>query len=530
MVLVVVLVVISLLSLAALTFSQLMLAEHEAAELAGRQIQARALAESGQEAIRVFLGTDPQEQIESGGWYDNPDVFQGVLVLDTNNPYKRGRFTVISPALENGLPNGIRYGLEDESARLNLNILLQADESAGTGQNTETEATVGGGMSAGADESTGTSARDILMGLPGMTEEIADSILDWMDSDDTPREFGAEADSYSSLEPPYGPKNGPLDSIEELLLVQGVTPGLLFGADANRNGNIDAGEPDPQSLGDVDNSDGSMNGGWASLLTLRSAESNTKPDGSEKIDLNQTDMQQLYDQLKEVLSEDEATYIVAYRLNGPDTTQQPPTDPKPSGSIDLSNAQPQQEIQTVLDLVGGKTQAMFQGQNRPVVLGSPFSDDPGAMSSYLPELMENVKGKEFQGRININQAPRAVLNCIPGITSDVVDQILSRRQPDPVAAQSDPTLEVEAWPLIDGIVTLDQMKEMMPYVTTGGSIYRAQVVGYFEKGGPAVRIEVVFDATKSPPAVVSWREISNLGRGYSLDVLGRETSGLGPGE
>ena len=36
--------------------------------------------------------------------------------------------------------------------------------------------------------------------------------------------------------PPYAPRNGPLGSIEELLLVRGVTPALLFGADLNRNG------------------------------------------------------------------------------------------------------------------------------------------------------------------------------------------------------------------------------------------------------------------------------------------------------
>ena len=35
------------------------------------------------------------------------------------------------------------------------------------------------------------------------------------------------------------PKNGPLETVEELLLVRGVTPQLLFGADINRNGQLD---------------------------------------------------------------------------------------------------------------------------------------------------------------------------------------------------------------------------------------------------------------------------------------------------
>jgi hypothetical protein len=68
------------------------------------------------------------------------------------------------------------------------------------------------------------------------------------------------------------------------------------------------------------------------------------------------------------------------------------------------------------------------------------------------------------------------------------------------------------------------MKALLPYVTTGGSVYRGQVVGFFDGGGPAVRIEVVLDATASPPHVLFWREISQLGRGFSLDDLGAESS------
>jgi hypothetical protein len=48
---------------------------------------------------------------------------------------------------------------------------------------------------------------------------------------------GAEIETYSALG--YACKNGPPDTIEELLLVRGVTPDLLFGADMNRNGVID---------------------------------------------------------------------------------------------------------------------------------------------------------------------------------------------------------------------------------------------------------------------------------------------------
>ncbi|OGP88484.1 MAG: hypothetical protein A2156_03415 [Deltaproteobacteria bacterium RBG_16_48_10] len=69
------------------------------------------------------------------------------------------------------------------------------------------------------------------MGLEGEARDgVVDSILDWIDADDFHRLNGAENDYYQSLkEEPYNCKNGNLDSIEELLLVRGVTPNLFYG-------------------------------------------------------------------------------------------------------------------------------------------------------------------------------------------------------------------------------------------------------------------------------------------------------------
>lgn len=58
---------------------------------------------------------------------------------------------------------------------------------------------------------------------------LVDSILDWIDPDDLHRLNGAESDYYRSLSPPYSAKNGPFDTVEELLWVRGVTPSLFFG-------------------------------------------------------------------------------------------------------------------------------------------------------------------------------------------------------------------------------------------------------------------------------------------------------------
>lgn len=56
-----------------------------------------------------------------------------------------------------------------------------------------------------------------------------DAILDWLDEDDSPRPQGYEAPFYESLETPFSCKNGPMDSLEELLLLPGITPEVYFG-------------------------------------------------------------------------------------------------------------------------------------------------------------------------------------------------------------------------------------------------------------------------------------------------------------
>ncbi|MBN2579939.1 MAG: general secretion pathway protein GspK [Pirellulales bacterium] len=497
MVLVLVLVVIVLLSLAGYTFTNLMFTERKGADAAGRQAQALAAADSGVQWVRIFLGKDAETQLGAGGWYDNYDAFRGVVVADDVNPKHRARFTLVAPVLEDGRPtDGVRYGLEDESGRLNLNAVLLADKY---------------------DPDSG--ARKMLMGLPGMTEQIADAILDWIDTDDETREYGAEADYYSAQQPPYSPKNGPLQSIEELLLVRGVTPALLFGSDWNRNGRADADEPDPQDLPGVDNYDGSMNQGWSAYLTLHSAESNLRPDGSARINLNQEDMKTLYDDLNSALGEEEATFIVAYRQNGPYEGND--EGEEASGELDLEK-KGSQKIASVLDLIGAKVQTTFKDDNKPTVLKSPFTEYMhGEMGVYLPDLMDNVTvdaATVAVGRINVNQASRAVLAGVPGMTEEILEEIMSQREPDPLEA--DDSRRHETWLLQEGIVDLDEMKKMSPFLCGGGNVYRAQVIGYYDGGGPAVRLETVIDATNSPPRVLFWRDISQLGRGFALETLG----------
>ena len=519
-VLVVVLVVISVLSLAAYTFCDLMVTQQQAADLSTDQIQARWLVDAGVDSVRLYLMQNKETQVQTGGHYNNPIYFQAVNVVpDPVPPFLHlGNFTVIAPQVDDeGSLLGIRYGLEDESTRLNMNLLLTADKLIPNG------------------------GRTLLMALPGMElmetpEEIADAIMDWIDEDDEPREYGAEYDYYQNLQPPYSPKNGPLDTVEELLLVRGITPALLFGRDLNRNGIMDElatpdmGMENPMSMGTdpvsmsmTDSSTlavTSLDRGWSGHLTLHSQEKNVNAQGDPRIFLNSDDLEQLHTDLKNVFNEEWANFIVFYRQADEDYDGNDEGTSAAEAKLDLKQSA-KRPINQVLDLIGKQIQVNSDGENK--VLKCPFPED--GIIVYISQLMDNVTVNEsptIPGRININQASRSILMGIPGMTEDIVTEILSQRllEPDP----NDPSQQHETWLLTSLIVTLDEMKQLMPFITTRGDVHRAQIVGYYEDGGTASRAEVVFDATGEVPRIVFWRDISHLGRGYSVDLLGVQYS------
>jgi len=445
-VLIIVLVAVAMLSLGAFSFAEMMRTEYESVLLSGRQVQSRALVDSAVANVQVMLLQDKPTIRDMGGIYDNATAFRGIVVAGDDDPAFRGNFTVVAPALDDyGVTGGVRFGLEDESTRLNLNTLLQADEA-----------------------SEG-SARQLLMALPGMTEQIADCILDWLDEDTEPREFGAESEYYTQLEPtPYDAKNGPLDTVEELLLIKDITPQLLFGIDDNRNGVIDPHESASGALAPGDPGDGSLSRGWSAYLTLHSAEANRNELGEPRIYVNGDDLQVLYDELVAKFDEQVATFIVAYRQNGKYTGSRE-VDEGASGTLDLTGTG-KRKIASVLDLIGSKTRVTFEDQDDRVTLGSPFKAGPGMLIS-LPLVMDNLTVSDaaaIPGRININQAPRTVMLGIPGMEPELVDQIISARANfDPTV--DDPNHQHETWLLTDGILIneegqpdLELMQSLMP--------------------------------------------------------------------
>lgn len=60
-----------------------------------------------------------------------------------------------------------------------------------------------------------------------LSRDLYEPMADWVDTDETPRPSGAEANYYRTLKPPYLPQNNKIGTFEELALVKGFTPEVL---------------------------------------------------------------------------------------------------------------------------------------------------------------------------------------------------------------------------------------------------------------------------------------------------------------
>jgi general secretion pathway protein K len=69
---------------------------------------------------------------------------------------------------------------------------------------------------------------------PENADSIVDCILDWKDTDDLHHLNGVESDYYMLLPNPYKAKNANFDTLEELILVKGITPEILYGSDKTK--------------------------------------------------------------------------------------------------------------------------------------------------------------------------------------------------------------------------------------------------------------------------------------------------------
>lgn len=275
----IVLVMIGLLALTMAGFIFFVRAETAGIRAAADGKQAQLAAETGLEFVISTLRTSKHDIT---AWFDKPDVFRHMLVWGESfnrqsdpvretgsrkqyferspNRPPAWRFSVVADRVD-GPVDAIRFGITPETGKLNINVA--------------------------SDEQIRNLLTPVLVGLRiENAPQIIDAILDWRDADGAPRQNGAENEYYNTLTPPYNTKNGRFDTIEELLLVKGVTAAILWGEDANRNGVLDRNEDDGDaSFPEYDNGDGILDRGIAPYITVGSREPDTALDNKPRIPL-----------------------------------------------------------------------------------------------------------------------------------------------------------------------------------------------------------------------------------------------------
>ena len=160
-----------------------------------QQLRASYIAASGVQQAAQTLISDKNISIDGVNdvWANNSNEF-------FERPFGGGTFTVSAPNFAApGKP--ARAGLIDQERFINLNtatpeILKQLIQRASG-----------------------------IKSLEAVT--IAESIVDWRDKDKEALPSGAEDYYYLGLSTAYECKNGPFESVEELLLVRGVTPEIF---------------------------------------------------------------------------------------------------------------------------------------------------------------------------------------------------------------------------------------------------------------------------------------------------------------
>jgi type II secretory pathway component PulK len=326
-----------------------------------------------------------------------------------------------------------------------------------------------------------TATFDQLMEFEGMTEEVANSILDWRDGNDEPRIGGAEGGYYESLHYGYRIRNGMFRTIRELLLVKGVTEDLLYGEDTNLNGVLDHNEKDKDQSWPLDNGDDKLDQGWIAYFTCYSYDRNISGDGARRLNINNANQQQLEQNLG--LSSSHAKWIV---------------EKKPNNGYE-----------SIADLIDNKSPAKPSSQS-----GSDSNSDQAekldiATYQSIVDYITVDDSWRIQGRVNINTAGKEVIKALFAGSDDaeqLAESIVSYRQ-----SQLAGMLSIGELLDADGI-SVDDFKKIADDITVRSEVFtvKSTAVGNSNRLGSGLVTEAVIDRSRTPYRVYYWYQgVSN---------------------
>lgn len=478
----VVLFVLLLLGLFAAQFAFRVNADLASTRAVHYRMQTRLAAEAGVEVVKLVLR---DARLDMGRWWHNPDEFHRIVVWaydgdstvwGTNEVFEEEtmayRFSIVADDPTDDL-RYVRYGITDESSKLNLNV-------AGESQ-----------------------LLTLLNAVVGDDEEIdpqaiVDAILDWRDQDAEPRGKArdTEGEYYRSLDKPYRVKNGPFDTVEELLLVKGVTARILFGEDFDRNGLLTANEDDGDELFPPDDRDGALNRGLYPFLTVHSYESNVSNDNRARIDLFSSSVE-VRDKLDRIFEDEPEVVEFIANVTGVHFNYD-------DDSWDNNDENTPVMIRSPASLL--RARLLVPTSIGPMV--HPSASNPLTLD-HLPILMDRTTVRSENrtaGLINIITAPPLVLRTLPVLTDDEIATIVELRE-----SLTEEGRATTAWLVTEGILPLERYERLARYITSRGQQFTIESLGYADHVGTVTRLQVIVDTVGPIPQTLYYRDLSRLG-------------------
>lgn len=537
----VVLLILVLLGVLVAMFSFRVNADLASMQAVALRLQTRLAAEAGVDRVKMMLRED---RFDMDRWYNNPDELHRVIVWmhdggetvwGTNDEFEGDdnmafRFSIVADDPTDD-EDFIRFGLTDEASKINLNTAVESQLL--------------------------TLVRRSVDGDPEIDPRaIVHAILDWRDPDRVTRGKAGdtEGEYYRRLPKPYKVKNGPFDTVEELLLVKGVTGRILYGEDFDRNGLLTPNEDDGDTSFPPDNEDGKLNRGIYPYLTVLSSENNVTNDNRRRVYLLGPE-ETLRQELALVFPDEPNVVdfiVVATRFGskqaasgtsaetGDGRVERSGQDqPDSTASEDERAEEEVEEGETAATASGadGESEeagATGAGERRGAPAGiSPIRTPASLLREekqtgqrirwnnpltleHLPALMDRTttvppKQRTIAGLVNINTAPRLVLRALGGLTGEQIDGILEMR--DRLGSEARSTT---AWLLAEEVVDLDTFERIAPFITARAQQLTIEALGYADHVGMVTRLQVVVDMVGPIAQTIYFRDLSYLGGHYPI--------------
>jgi competence ComEA-like helix-hairpin-helix protein len=314
--------------------------------------------------------------------------------------------------------------------------------------------------------------------LDKLTPDIAAAIIDWRDADNQVTPGGAEADYYNSLQPPYQPRNGPFQTVRELLMVKGISSELLLGKDLQANGMLESGEnldEGTQAESLVDSSDM----GWAANMTVDSSVKNVNAAGEQRVNIQSADENSLA--AVQRFNSAIARAIVSYR--GQHQFQ---------SLADLLDVTAQNSSSTANPSAQSANQNNSSSSSGPRVISEDLLTD-------VADDLTADSNQESAGLVNVNTASLEVLMCLPGVDRQLAQAIISFRQSNGFLANI-------AWLLKVPGMSRDIFKQVAPLVSVRSETFRILSEGKVNSSGASERIQVIVHADTQDVQMLSYRE------------------------